>query len=72
MQSDTIDEHVKENNQDKETRVVTKTHVPGEESLYFCISASFLSGILVWTHACVCICDPKSPDSTLVNMKCWN
>ena len=54
-----IDEHVKENNQDQEIRVITKTHVPAEESLYFCMPASFLSGILVCAHACVCICVHK-------------
>ena len=55
VQPDMIDEQVKKkkNSQDKESRVVTKSHVPGEESLYFCICASFLSGTLVCSHMCV-------------------
>ena len=36
MQPDMIDEKVKENNQDKESRVLTKIDVPGEE---ICTSA---------------------------------
>ena len=54
-----INDQVKENNHDKESQVLTKIHVPGEESLYFCICASFLSGILMCTHACVCTCVPR-------------
>ena len=53
VQPDMIDEQVKENTQDKESRVLTKSDVPGEESLYFCICASFLSGTLVCSHMCV-------------------
>ena len=53
VQPDMIDEQVKENSQDKESRVLTKNHVPGEESLYFCICASFLSGTLVCSRMCV-------------------
>ena len=58
VQPDMIDEQVKENSQDKESRVLTKNHVPGEESLYFCICASFLSGTLVCSHMCVQMCLP--------------
>ena len=53
VQPDMIDEQVKENSQDKESQVLTKIHVPGEESLYFCICASFLSGTLVCSHMCM-------------------
>ncbi|MFX8739582.1 hypothetical protein ABTM41_19675, partial [Acinetobacter baumannii] len=53
VQPDMIDEQVKENSQDKESQVLTKIHVPGEESLYFCICASFLSGTLVCSRMCV-------------------
>ena len=67
MQRDMINEQVKENNQDKESWVLTKIHVPGEESLYFCICASFLSVMLLCTHACVHI---EVPASTLVSMSC--
>ena len=55
-----INEQVKEKNQDKESWVLTNIHVPEEESLYFCISASFLSGMLLCTHACVHIEVPAS------------
>ena len=58
VQPDMIDEQAKENSQDKESRVLTKNHVPGEESLYFCICASFLSGTLVCSHMCVQMCLP--------------
>ena len=53
VQPDMIDEQVKENSQDKESQMLTKIHVPGEESLYFCICASFLSGTLVCSRMCV-------------------
>ena len=53
VQPDMIDEQVKENCQDKENQVLTESHVPGEESFYFCICASFLSGTLVCSHMCV-------------------
>ena len=53
VQPDMIDEQAKKNSQDKESRMLTKSHVPGEESLYFCICASFLSGTLVCSHMCV-------------------
>ena len=53
VQPDMIDEQVKENSQDKESWVLTKSHVPREEGLYFCICASFLSGTLVCSHMCV-------------------
>ena len=58
MQLDMIDEQVKENSQDKESWVLTKSHVPREEGLYFCICASFLSGTLVCSHMCVQMCLP--------------
>ena len=48
-----IDEQVKENNQDKVFQVLTKIHVPGEESLCYSICTSFLSGMLVCAHMCV-------------------
>lgn len=60
MQPDMIDEQVKENNQDKKSRVLTKIHVPGAESLYFCICATFLSGMLLCTHERVYTCVPRS------------
>ena len=53
VQPDMIDVQAKKNSQDKETWVLTKSHVPGEEGLYFCICASFLSGTLVCSHMCV-------------------
>ena len=43
VQPDMIDEQAKKNSQDKESQMLTKSHVPGEESLYFCICANFLS-----------------------------
>ena len=49
-----IDEQVKENNQDKQSWMLTKIHVSGEDSLYFCIGASFLSGMLLCPHTCTC------------------
>lgn len=55
-----INEQVKENNQDKERWVLTKIEVPEEESLYFCICASSLSGMLVCTRGRVCTCAYKS------------
>ena len=58
VQPDMIDEQAKKNSQDKGSRVVTESHVPGEESLYFCICASFLSGTLVCSHMCVQMCLP--------------
>ena len=68
VQPDMIDEQVKENTQDKESQVL-KSHVPGEESLYFCICASFLSGTLVCLRMCVCA---DVPASTLMSMSCQN
>ena len=56
VRSATWDEQVKENNQDKESWVLPKVHVPGEESEYFCICASFLSGMLLCTCTCTCTC----------------
>ena len=53
VQPDMIDVQAKKNSQDKETWVLTKSHVPGEEGLYFCICASFLSGTLVCSRMCV-------------------
>ena len=53
VQPDMIDVQAKKNSQDKESWVLTKSHVPGEEGLYFCIFASFLSGTLVCSHMCV-------------------
>ena len=58
VQPDMIDEQAKKNSQDKESQMLTKSHVPGEEGLYFCICASFLSGTLVCSHMCVQMCLP--------------
>ena len=58
VQPDMIDEQAKKNSQDKESQMLTKSHVPGEESLYFCICASFLSATLVCSHMCVQMCLP--------------
>lgn len=45
MQPDMIDEQVTENNQEKQSWVLTENSVPGEEIFYFFIRASFLSGM---------------------------
>ena len=58
VQPDMIDEQAKKNSQDKESQMLTKSHVPGEESLYFCICTSFLSGTLVCSRMCVQMCLP--------------
>ena len=49
-----IEEQVKGNSQDKENWRLTKINIPGEESVYFCIFASFLSGMLLCTRTCAC------------------
>ena len=63
-----INEQVKENNQDKERWVLTKIEVLEEESFYFCICASYLSGMLVGKRACMCTCVHRIAASMLVIM----
>ena len=55
-----IDEQVMEKNQDKERWVLTKTEVPEEDRLYFCIRANYLSGMLACTRGRMCTCAHKS------------
>ena len=55
-----MDEKVKENNQDKERWVLTKIEVLEGKRLYFCICASYLSGMLVCTRERVCTCAHRS------------
>ena len=54
MQADRINEKVKEKNMDKESRVLTKIHVPGQESMYFCTCVSLLAGMRVCACGRVC------------------
>ena len=56
MQQDVIHEQLKENNQDKESWVLTKIHVLGEEAG----TSGYLSGMLLCTHICVFICVHRS------------
>ena len=52
MQADRINEKVKEKNMDKESQVLTKIHVPGEESLYFCTCVSPLRVVNIHVDVC--------------------
>ena len=52
VQADRINEQVKENNMDNESRVLTKIHVPGEESLYFCTCVSPLRDVSIHVDVC--------------------
>ena len=51
-----INEKVKEHNQDKENRVLTKIDASGQESLYFYICAIPLRDVGVYTSMCVHMC----------------
>ena len=52
--------------------VLIKTHVPGKESLYFCICTSFLSAMLLCTRYVCAHLRIEIPDSSLVSMSYCN